>query len=204
MLTQTQQSSEVNIRTFTVALSFPSFQSHCHCCSLLLHASTCHLYQSLSRLTLTGRLLVCFIPPPQQFPSCIWRDGFTSSPLYHSASLLPIFPVSAFPPPPRRVLLYRLLKDREWREDLTRAWDEVTVRCHCRARSPFEKCQMVVCGGGLSVNIMDEWLWVPSASCRAVRLLRCPVCRWDVLTSGFSFSLIHLHLCHVGETKNIL
>lgn len=30
--------------------------------------------------------------------------------------------------------------------------------------------------GGLSVNIMDDWLQAPSVSCSASRLQHCPVC----------------------------
>ncbi len=41
---------------------------------------------------------------------------------------------------------------------------------------------MKVVTGGLSVNIMDDWLQAPSANCRAVRLKRCPVC-WPELDS---------------------
>lgn len=50
-------------RTSPVSFSsFSSIQSHRRSCSLFLPTSTCHLYQSLSALRLTGRLLNALYP----------------------------------------------------------------------------------------------------------------------------------------------
>lgn len=93
----TQQSLEVNKITFTVSffLSFHLFKSHCHCCSLRLPPSTCHLYQSLSRLTLTGCLLIALYLLPTNSPAVF---GEMASHHHLCITPLPFYPSSSLPP----------------------------------------------------------------------------------------------------------
>lgn len=127
-------------RTSPVSFSpFSSIQSHRCSRSLFLPTSTCHLYQSLSALRPTGRLLNALYP---------WLSGEVSSPHHLGITLLPNSHSSSL------CLLLLLttsycsdFKSQRVIEDLIGAKAEVTVWCHRWAFSPFEKCQTVVCEG---------------------------------------------------------
>lgn len=179
MLTQHPTIFKKGVTTSTASFfsSFFLFQSHCCCTSLLPPPSTCHPYQSLSLLPdwqVTSSLLYTSSPPA--------LSGEVSS-HHHLGNALLFFSHSSS--------LYLLATpccsnfkgiDVKTEQERKLKWQfGVTARREVRLRN-VKVLDVKVVTGGLSVNIMDDWLQAPSVSCRAARLKRCPAC-WPELHS---------------------
>lgn len=122
--------------------SFSSFQSRrCSCC---LPSRSFNLPSvSISLCTLTDRLPPhCFVP--------LALPGEVSLPYQLSITLLLYLPLFISLPSLLLLLLHTSsycsdFKSQRVMEGLIGAKADVTFWCHCWARSPFEKCQTVVC-----------------------------------------------------------